>query len=147
VLLGGVQMVTVVGFPSDLAAVDVLFTSLLVQAQTGLDQLARGSEPGSRERSRGFRSSFLRGFSHRIGDRLADAGASAVEELDSGSGGALVPVLEERREAVDQEVAEMHPHLRFKVASGPSDALGWHAGQRAAERADLPWDRLGPGAT
>ncbi len=146
VLLGGVQMVTVVGFPSDLAAVDVLYTSLLVQAQTALDQLARGSQPGSRERSRGFRSSFLRGFSHRIGDRLADAGVTAIEEVDTSSGGALVPVLAERTEAVDREVAALHPRLRTKAASSPTDHLGWHAGQEAAERADLPWDRLGSGS-
>ncbi len=145
VLLSGLQMVTVVGFADDMAEVDVLFTSLLVQAQTALDQLARASAPGSRERSRGFRSSFLRGFAQRIGDRLHQAGSATVAEVDRSSGGALVPVLAERREAVDGQVAEMHPRLRTKRASAPSDALGWYAGRDAADRADLPWERLDAG--
>jgi hypothetical protein len=145
VLLGGLQMVTVVGFASDLAEVDVLYTSLLVQAQGALDQLARDAEPGSRERSRGFRSSFLRGFAHRIGDRLRIAGAATVADLDRSSGGALVPVMAERREAVDHQVAEMHPRLRTKHVSAPSDRLGWYAGRQAADRADLPWERLSAG--
>jgi hypothetical protein len=145
VLLGGLQMVTLVGFASDLAEVDVLFTSLLVQAQSALDQLGRSSEPGSRERSRGFRSSFLRGFAHRIGDRLLTAGAATVADLDRQSGGALVPVMAERREAVDQHVAEMHPRLRTKHVAGPSDRLGWYAGREAADRAELPRERLPSG--
>lgn len=145
VLLGGLSMVTLVGFASDLAEVDVLFTSLLVQAQGSLDQLARASEPGSRERTRGFRSSFLRGFAHRIGDRLQVAGDAAVADLDREAGGALVPVMAERREAVDHHVAEMHPHLRTKHVAGPSDRLGWYAGRQAADRADLPRERLGAG--
>ncbi|HEU5149797.1 MAG TPA: DUF2786 domain-containing protein [Iamia sp.] len=145
VLLGGLQMATLVGFASDLAEVDVLFTSLLVQAQAGLDQLSRASEPGSRERTRGFRSSFLRGFAHRIGDRLQVAGAATVADLDRESGGALVPVMAERREAVDHHVAEMHPHLRTKHVAGPSDRLGWYAGRQAADRADLPRHRLTTG--
>ncbi|HEX7131679.1 MAG TPA: DUF2786 domain-containing protein [Iamia sp.] len=145
VLLGGLQMVTLVGFASDLAEVDVLFTSLLVQAQGSLDQLGRASEPGSRERTRGFRSSFLRGFAHRIGDRLQVAGDATVADLDRESGGALVPVMAERREAVDQHVAEMHPQLRTKHVAGPTDRLGWYAGREAADRADLPRERLPSG--
>ena len=145
VQLGGLSMVTVVGFGSDLAAVDVLFTSLLVQAQTSLGELARSSGAGARERSRGFRSSFLRGFAQRIGDRLDAAGAATVADLDRSSGGALVPVLADRSEAVDGHVAEMFPRMTTKAVAGPTDALGWHAGQDAADRADLPWDRLSAG--
>ncbi len=145
VLLGGLQMVTLVGFPSDLAEVDVLYTSLLVQAQGALDQLARDAEPGSRERTRGFRSSFLRGFAQRIGDRLHTAGRETVADLDRQSGGALVPVMAERREAVDLHVAEMHPRLRTKHASTPTDRLGWYAGRQAADRADLPRQHLPSG--
>ena len=48
--------------PSDLAAVELLFTSLLVQAQTALMRA-----PGS---SRSYRSSFLFAYAARIGERL-----------------------------------------------------------------------------
>lgn len=145
VLLGGLSMVTVVAFPDDLAQADVLFTSLLVQAQAALDQLSRDAPPGSRERTRGYRSSFLRGFAHRIGDRLEEAGAAAVADIDRASGGALVPVLAERGAAVAHQVAELHPRLRAKHVAPPADRLGWWAGREAADRADLPWDRLESG--
>lgn len=137
------NMVTVVGFPDDLSAVDMLFTSLLVQAQTALDVLVRATAPGSRERSRGFKASFLRGFAHRIGTRLEATGQATVDDLDRSSGGALVPVLAARSEAVEDQVATMFPSLRRKAMAGPTDALGWHAGQDAADQADLPWERLG----
>ena len=56
-----------------------------------------------------------------------------------------MPVLAARSEAVDDQVTAMFPRLRTKRSSGPSDALGWHAGRDAAERADLPFARLRPG--
>lgn len=139
-----VQMSTVVGFPADLDAVEVLFTSLLVQAQTGLGELARAAGPGSRERSRGFRASFLRGFAHRIGERLTQAHDAAVADVDRAEGGSLVPVLTRRDAEVDDQVDALFPHLVHSRGSHPSDTLGWHAGSDAAERAELPWDRLGP---
>ncbi len=141
----GVQMSTVVGFEADLAAVEVLFTSLLVQAQTALQELAHRTSTGSRERSRGFRSSFLRGFSYRIGERLDSAGEATVADLDRESGGALVPVLAERRADVDDHLTELFPHLVTSRGSGPSDGLGFRAGEAAAERADLPGSQVTSG--
>ncbi len=137
-----VQMSTVVGFEADLAAVEVLFTSLLVQAQTALQELAGRTEAGSRERTRGFRSSFLTGFAHRIGDRLDTAGQATVADLDRESGGALVPVLAERAAEVDDQLSALFPRLRTKRGGGPADGLGYRAGAAAAERADLPWAQV-----
>lgn len=144
VSLGSLQMSTVVGFEADLAGVEVLFTSLLVQAQTALQELARVSRPGSRERSRGFRSSFLHGFSHRIGVRLEAGRDAAVADVDREQGGALVPVLAERGDEVDDQLRTLFPQLRSFRRGGPSDSLGWHAGSDAAERAELPWAHLQP---
>ncbi|HXH58210.1 DUF2786 domain-containing protein [Iamia sp.] len=141
----GVQMSTVVGFESDVEAVEVLFTSLLVQAQTALQELARRSTAGSRERSRGFRSSFLRGFAHRIGDRLEAAGDAAVADVDRARGGALVPVLAAREAEVDEQMARLFPAVTSRAGSRPVDALGYRAGSAAAERADLPWEHLASG--
>ncbi|WCO68522.1 DUF2786 domain-containing protein [Iamia majanohamensis] len=138
----GVQMSTVVGFESDIAAVEVLFTSLLVQAQTALQELAGQTEAGSRERTRGFRSSFLTGFAHRIGQRLDATGEAAVAEVDRDRGGALLPVLAERAAEVDDELAQLFPRVRTKRGSGPADGLGYRAGTAAAERADLPWAQV-----
>lgn len=141
----GVQMSTVVGFEADVAAVEVLYTSLLVQAQTALQQLARSAPAGSRERSRGFRSSFLRGFAHRIGERLEEAGAATVADLDRESGGALVLVLVEREADVDEHMAQLFPRTVTRGGSRPTDALGYRAGADAAERAELPWAEVSSG--
>ncbi|CAN5655823.1 DUF2786 domain-containing protein [soil metagenome] len=141
----GLQMSTVVGFESDVAATEVLFTSLLVQAQTALQELARSSRAGSRERSRGFRASFLRGFAHRIGERLEAAGRDTVADLDRESGGALVPVLVEREAEVEDHLSQLFPRMVTRQGAAPNDALGYRAGTAAAERADLPWAQVARG--
>ena len=52
-------MSAVVGFAADVAATEVLFTSLLVQAQTAMQAAAATAPAGARTRSRSFRSAFL----------------------------------------------------------------------------------------
>jgi hypothetical protein len=121
----GISMSTVVGFESDVEAVEVLYTSLLVQAQTALRGLAGASTSGARERSRGFRSSFLHGFAQRIGDRLVAAGDAAVAEVDRARGGALVPVLAEREADVEGELGRLFPRV---VSSGPGRPTPWATG-------------------
>lgn len=143
VSLGDLQMSTVVGFAADVESVEVLFTSLLVQAQTALQELARRTRAGSRERSRGFRSSFLRGFAHRIGERLDASSEATVDDVDRAEGGALVPVLAARQAEVDEQLTELFPQLRRRAGSAPTDSLGFDAGADAASRADLPWQHLG----
>lgn len=142
VFSSGLNMATVIGVPSDLAAVEVLFTSLLVQAQTGLQELAHRARSGSRERSRGFRSAFLEGFATRIGQRLEATGAAAVDDLNRASGGALVPVLAEREADVDDQMARLFPHTVKRSPRRQIDGLGYRAGADAAERADLPFAQV-----
>lgn len=149
----------VVGFESDLVWCETLFTSLLVQAQRELASAGAGSRPGSRQRSRSFRSSFLVSFAHRIGDRLDEINASvraerAAESVagdhDGGSGGTdrnprpepvtgtgLVPLLADRRAAVDDAVDAQFGALSPGSVRGGTDWSGWTAGRAAADRADL----------
>ena len=130
---------SVVGLPTDLDLVEMLFTSLLVQATRGMSEAG----PGSNNRSRGFRRAFLLSYATRIGERLKRSSEHANEEASRTYGAALVPVLRERTEAVDEVFAQMFPDVVVK-RSRPVDRAGWYAGRAAADRADLgaPRDQL-----
>src|SRR6266571_5058578 len=58
---------TVIGFPSDLDAVELLFTSLLVQANTAMLREGAKRDAYGRSRTRAFRQSFLVAYALRIG--------------------------------------------------------------------------------
>jgi hypothetical protein len=131
---------TVFGFDDDLASVELLYTSLLLQATSAVTVAGQGGD--ARTRSRGFRHAFLVAFAHRIGRRLAEVTASTVEAADREHGGSLLPVLVQRDTAIDAAVAEAFPRLGRSRTSA-SDPAGWAAGTTAANRAALGGDGLG----
>lgn len=61
---------TVVGFEADLEVVELLYTSLLVQAQSAMAKAEAAQRAGGRKRTKTFRQSFLAAYAHRIGGRL-----------------------------------------------------------------------------
>jgi hypothetical protein len=121
---------TVVGHPADLDTVELVFTSLLVQATRALAEAARTQSAKS------FRRAFLLAYALRIGERLEQARAHARGDAERTYGAALVPVLAERSEAVDAAFTTMFPALRAPRRTRV-DARGWDAGRAAADRADL----------
>jgi hypothetical protein len=129
---------TVFGDEGDLDAVELLYTSLLVQATR-----AMVVEPKPAGRSgaatRSFRHAFLVAFAGRIGQRLAEAAQAETAEAARGST-ALVPLFEARQAAADRAVDEVFPRTR-RLRVSARDARGWRAGARAADQADL--DRQG----
>ncbi|HEY3834258.1 MAG TPA: DUF2786 domain-containing protein [Acidimicrobiia bacterium] len=127
-------LASVVGFASDVAATEMLFTSLLVQAQTAMQGAAARAPAGAHTRSRGFRSSFLVSFAHRIGARLEEINAAVTSAADCD--GDLLPVLAARSSRVDAAVDEMFGTLRRSAVRG-HDPVGWVSGQLAADRARL----------
>lgn len=134
--------VTVIGHAEDLAAVETLFTSLLVQATAAMAQQGKRVDARGRSRTATFRRSFLAAFARRIGERLrevteAEVATVAGERSNGSKGGELVPLLEERRDAVDDAVDEHFPHLRAQRSSAATDGEGWHSGTAAADRASL----------
>ncbi|HET9079740.1 MAG TPA: DUF2786 domain-containing protein [Trebonia sp.] len=146
-----VGLMTVVGFPADLDAVELLFTSLLVQANTAMLRAGGKKDEFGRSRTRAFRQSFLVSYAIRIGERLeeatAHATAEAVDELaaverDSAravtSGTDLVPFLAARQQAVDDAVGELFGgNLKRGRAARVTDAEGWTSGRAAADLAKL----------
>lgn len=132
----GLGFSTVLGFEVDLEVVEVLYTSLLVQATTAM--VAAGSAPyaGRRPRTRSFRQSFLVAYARRIGRRLRDAASDTVAEAETTHGGDLLPVLAGRAEEIDEVCRATFPSLR-KHNPGAHDSWGWAAGVLAADQASL----------
>ncbi|MFF7644429.1 DUF2786 domain-containing protein [Streptomyces canus] len=121
---------TVVGFEGDLAAVELLYTSLLVQAQSAMAKAEAAQRAGGRRRTKTFRQSFLAAYAHRVGDRLRTAAEAPVTDD-------LLPVLASREVAVTDRTERMFPQTTTTRLRGVSDEAGWTEGARAADRAQV----------
>lgn len=134
----GLDMSSVVGHPDDLQAVELVFTSLLVQAQHALASHARGA--GARTRSASYKSAFYVSFAHRIGERLA----TVTEEVMALAGdGAHLPVLRAREEAVEEAFDERYAAtLTSSAVRNGYDPLGHAHGRQAADAARFGSDAI-----
>lgn len=132
---------TAIGFPADLDAVELLFTSLLVQATTAMMKAGSRTDGYGRSRTRSFRTSFLTAYASRIGQRLAEAtGTQTTKAATEPAGRNLLPVLAARNEAVDEAVAAMFPKMTNHVMGTVTNREGWFSGISAADRAALHGD-------
>jgi hypothetical protein len=115
------------GHAADLERVELLFTSLLVQAAHGLSAVPIPPH----EHPAAYRRSWLAGFAHAIGGRLWQAEKDAA----AGAPGAEL-VLVHRTDLVDRRMAEAYPRLRTagrrRLAGG-----GLEQGYAAGRTADL----------
>ncbi|MEU6662621.1 DUF2786 domain-containing protein [Streptomyces sp. NPDC046821] len=123
---------TVVGFASDLEAVELLHTSLLVQGTAAMTRAEAEQRAGGRKRTKTFRQAFLAAYAHRIGDRLAAVAEEVTGESDEGG---LLPVLAARDVAVADRTDDMFPQVVTTRVRGVSDGAGWAEGVAAADRA------------
>lgn len=137
IALTGTDMVSIVGHAGDLEVVQVLVTSLLVQAGRAMVAEGKKTGAGGRPRSRSFRQTFLVAYAGRIGERLREASETAADEVTDDR---LLPVLTRRASAVDDTVEEHFGELRSKVVPA-HDRAGWDAGRAAADAASLTVDR------
>lgn len=130
---------TVVGFVSDVGAVELLFTSLLVQAQAALQAAGARKRGDGSSRTRSFRQSFLVAYATRIEERLGRVAEQTVKAAGkAGRTAALLPVLASRAEAVDDQVDELFGELSYSHGSAyANDREGWAHGTAAADRAEL----------
>ena len=122
----------VVGAPADLHAVELLVTSLLVQADAAMLRHGRRTGTVGNSRTRSFRQSFLTAYATRIGQRLTAASAVAARESDVD----LLPVLRSQELKVAEEFDRLVPHTVGK-ATTVSNGEGWAAGLAAADLAVL----------
>ncbi len=128
-------MATAIGFPTDIELSDLLFTSLLVQAAKGLQDLVASAGKG-RTSSPAFRRAYWVAYGVRIGERLTEAQAQATQEAEAMHGGALVLVMKEREEAVTAVTDELFKNTK-KMKTRQLDSDGWDAGRAAAGTANL----------
>ena len=137
-----VSLSTVVGYPSDVAAVELLFTSLLVQAQTAMTECAKRAPAGSRPRSQSFRSAFLVAYTHRIGTRLREINDAVYAEVESAQGSAFLPVLRSRSAMVDDFITDRFGELATSSVRSGYDSAGWASGTVAADNAQLSFGEV-----
>ncbi|HUB38488.1 MAG TPA: DUF2786 domain-containing protein [Streptosporangiaceae bacterium] len=129
---------TVVGFPAELDAVELLFTSLLVQATTAMVAAGSRRDGWGRSRTRSFRQSFLAAYAQRIGERLSEATGAAERKAAADTPGVnLLPVLAARHRVVDESFEAMFPDLTRFSAGSVNDREGWITGRAAADVATL----------
>ncbi len=149
VAMTALGMSTVVGFADDVAAVELLFTSLLLQAQTALAEAARRAPAGTAVRSQAFRSAFLQAYTNRIGERLREINDAVFAAADPGQAEAFLPVLRSRADRVDEVIDEHFGTLTSSRVRGGYDPAGWASGTVAADNARLDSgqldDRIAPG--
>ncbi|WP_406077546.1 DUF2786 domain-containing protein [Micromonospora sp. NBC_00858] len=128
---------TVLGWPADLVAVELLYTSLLVQATAAMLRGRAERRPGAGRRTRVWDESFLNAFALRIGERLR-AATDAADRAAAETAGPerLLPVLAARGEAVRERLDTLFPGVtRHRLSV--RDAEGWSSGTSAADRASL----------
>ncbi|HYH29486.1 MAG TPA: DUF2786 domain-containing protein, partial [Pseudonocardia sp.] len=134
---GKVAAVTVFGHASDRERVELLYTSLQLQATS---QLVRVRPPWPGESVAAYRRSWLEGFSEQVHRRLlaAEQRAATTAAASPGPPGApdrgVALVLADRRERVERAFAAAFPRLgtaRRSVLSGSGRAAGALAGRRA----------------
>ncbi len=125
---------TVVGFEADLELVELLYTSLLVQATSAMRRAADEHHArGRSRRTRDFRESFLIAYAGRISDRLSAAVQDVAAEESRPE---VLPVLAARDVEVGETAGRMFPETTSHRLKG-RDAEGWARGREAADAARI----------
>ena len=130
---GSTFSVHLFGRESDLVCVEILLTSLLLQATHGL--LATPVPPW--EHKAAFRRTWWLGFAGAVGQRLReseDEAARAAEDRFAAAGTSAALVLADHAREAEEAMREAYPRLRTapgRRLSGGGTAEGWASGQRA----------------
>lgn len=139
VFFKGLDLSSVVGHAGDLRAFELIFTSLLVQAQHAL--MSSAGRAHGRTRTSSYRSAFYVAYARRIGERLQTVTDEVMAEAGDG---AHLPVLRAREGAVDAAFDEWYGATTTSSAvRGGWDALGQAHGRQAADAARFGSEAIG----
>ena len=125
--------VQVVGFPSDLDAVDLLFTSLLVQ----MVGECMNATPEWFEQIKQFRASFMMAFTDQVGQRLQEAVDMATAEAEVTTSSSVALVLVDRAGLVKDRFRKEFPGSQTQSVSRTRNQAGQDAGAAAGQRANI----------
>lgn len=128
---------TVIGYETDASAVDVLYTSLMIQATVAM----KAATIPVGENTTAFRRSFLFGFSERVAERLREANRIVTDQIQAESDESVALVLVDRQEAVDEDLFRRYGKLPRLGAAARLARSGIGAGRAAGGRADLAGNR------
>lgn len=128
--------ITVLGSEGDLGLVELLSTSLLVQASRAMLRTSRQVDRFGQSRTRSYRYSFLLSYANRIGERLREARRGSEAGVDDADRERLLPVLARRDDQVEALFTELFPTTSTRRTS-VSNHAGWAAGRAAADQASL----------
>jgi hypothetical protein len=136
------EVISVIGFPSDLRWVETMVTSLLVQLTTAM--LEQSPQGVSSSTSAGWRRSFIVGFADTVAERLHQDRAERARTVEAEPArGSASLVLVEREQHVAGEFRRRFPHVRSSWASSGSSSSGAAAGRRAGREASLARGSVG----
>jgi hypothetical protein len=145
---GKVAAVTVFGFASDRERVELLYTSLLLQATGQLVRLRPDTTAfGTGESVAAYRRSWLQGFAAQVHQRIAAreeaARADATEQGRASAGGTSTElVLVDRSAQLDRAYAETFPDAT-RARRPKLSGSGFREGAEAGRRADLGGTAVG----
>lgn len=131
------ESITIMGYQNDVARVEMLYTSLLLQATHGVIQ-ARPYGWATAAETRSYRKSWLAGFTNRVFNRLHAAerrAARQYEQEHTRSGTALV--LANRTTQVKAYYDKHFGDLKIGKKRPLADPDGLSAGERAGRTADI----------
>nr|WP_296066322.1 DUF2786 domain-containing protein [uncultured Actinoplanes sp.] len=120
---------TIFGFDADIDAVELLYTSLLVQSNRAM---ARDEPAKGKARVKAFRRSFLVAYVVRIGERLEQTTRHEIEQHTD-----LLPVLRNRDVQVREAMDRAFPRTVRSRGSRVDSLEGWESGRAAADEAKL----------
>jgi CBS domain-containing protein len=125
---------TIFGFDQDIDAVQLLYTSLLVQASQALSGTEPPSGKAGKTRLKTFRRSFLVAFAVRIGERLTESARAELAAVDTPD---LLPALADRDQRVRETMRRAFPKTTRARSSRIDSGEGWLCGRTAADRAGI----------
>lgn len=127
-----------VGFPSDITRVEMLYASMRLQITRMANKEIPTELKGNARDAFVWRRSFLDAFADRIYYRLDEVNRLAKEEKVEEYGGSLLPALASREVVIKEKVQKMYPDLKpIKRRGQRVDYHGADRGRAAADRADI----------
>lgn len=126
----------VAGFETDLAVIELMYSSLHQQAASQMSTIRRATGAATQR----YRRSFLFGFASRVGELLAAARREAEATMrgtsvENGRGAELV--LRERADRVSEHAANSFGRVRTARRPAAAQAKAWSDGSAAADRVDI----------